>query len=135
MWTGDVPGYFKHLSTCRAFRDILVQGPWNLLGMHDKDKVTRDDSIWTTSDVNAYHEASTFGDMHLTLLLNGRPVSSTMMQNPDPHYAPRSLPPDEGIMGDCEPNVWIRDTSDTSNLLMLLPKDDAFFTITHLSVD
>ena len=103
--------------------------------MHDKDKVTRDDSIWTTSDVNAYHEASTYGDMQLTLLSNGRLVSSTMMQNPDPHYAPQRLPPDEGIMGDYKLNVTIRDTVTPSSVLALVPRDDGSFNTTHLTVE
>ena len=45
IWTGDLPEYLKHLSTCRAFRNILAQGPQNLLGMQDKDKVNQDYSI------------------------------------------------------------------------------------------
>ena len=57
--------------------------------MQDDDKVEQDNSIWTMSDVNAYHEAGTDGNMQLTLLSNGHLMSSTMIQNPDPHYAPR----------------------------------------------
>ena len=88
MWTDNVPECLKYLSTCRAFRDILVQGPQNLRNRQDNNKVERDESIWMTSDVNAYHEAGTCGDMQLTLLSNGRLVLSTMIQNPDPHYVP-----------------------------------------------
>ena len=102
--------------------------------MRNRDKVRQDDFIWTTTDVTAYHEASTRGDLYLTLLPNVRLVSSTMVENPDPQYTPYSLPPDDAIMGDFEPNVWIRDASNTSHLLMLVPEDDDFFTINHLSV-
>ena len=38
--------------------------------------------------------------------------------------------PDEGIMGDYEPNVRVRDAFDTSTFLVLLPQDDGFFNIT-----
>ena len=103
--------------------------------MRNSNTVRQDDSIWTTTDVNACHEASTCGDLHLMLLPNGLLVSSTMMQKSDPHYAPHRFPPDGVILGDCEPNVWIRDASNTSHLLMLLPEDDGLFIINHLSVD
>ena len=56
-----------------------------------------------------------------------------MKQNLDPNYVPQRLPPDEGIMEDCEPNVRIRDAFDTSTVLILLPQEDGFFNITHLS--
>ena len=100
--------------------------------MQDKDKVKRDDSIWTTSDVNAYHKASKNGNMQLTLLSNGRLVLSTMKQSLDPNYAPQCLPFDKCIMGDCEPNVRTRNVFDTSTILILLSQDDGFFNITHL---
>ena len=137
MWTGNVPEYLTHLnlSTCRVFRDILIQGPQNLQNIQDNNKMERDDSIWTTSDISAYHKACTCGDMQLTLLSNGRLVSSTMLQNPDPHCTPQSLPPDGGIMGDYKPNVTIRDTFDTSNVVMLLSQGDGSFDIDHLLVD
>ena len=133
MWTGGVTEYLKHLSTCRAFRHILAQGPRKLLDMQDGDKVERDESIWTTSDVNAYHEASENGNMHLTLLPNSRLVSINMTQNPDPDYAPQRLLPNKGIMRDCKPNVRVSDAFDTSTILVLLPQDDGFFNITHHS--
>ena len=103
--------------------------------MQDEDKVKRDDSIWTTSDVNAYHKASKNGNMQLTLLSNGRLVLSTMKQSLDPNYAPQCLPFDKCIMGDCEPNVTIGDTVNTSNVVMLPPRDDGSFAIDHLSVE
>jgi len=87
-----------------------------------------------TIDINAYHEASALGDLSLTLLPSGCLVSSTMVENPDQQYTPRSLPPDGTIMGDFEPNVWIRDVSNMSHTLMLRPEDDGFFAIHHLSV-
>ena len=102
--------------------------------MQDGDKVQRDDSIWTTSDVNAYHKASANGDLHLMLLPNSRLVSSNMTQNTDPDYASQRFLPDEGsIMGDCEPNVKVMDVFDKSTVLVLLPQDIGFFTITHIS--
>ena len=103
--------------------------------MQGDDKMERDDSIWTTSDVNAYHEACTCGDIQLTFLSNGRLVLGTMLQNPNTHCTPQSLPPDRGIMGDCEPNVTIGDTVNTSNVVMLPPRDDGSFAIDHLSVE
>ena len=60
---------------------------------------------------------------------------SPRVKHHDLHYASRRLPPDKGIMGDFKPNVRIRDTSDTLTVLMLLPQDDGFFTITHLLVE
>ena len=135
VWTGDVSAYFRHLSTCRAFRNICAHGPHNLRGMRDSDKVGQDDSIWTTIDINAYHEASALGVLSLTLLPRGRLVSSTMVENPNPQYTPRSLPTDDTIMGGLEPNAWIRDRSNMSHILMLSPEDDGFFTMHHLSVE
>ena len=135
MWTGDVPAYLRHLSMCRAFRNIRTHGPHNLRGMRDSGKVRQDDSILTTIDIIAYHEASAHGDLQLTLLPSGRLVSSTMVENPDPQYTPRSLLPDDTIMGDLKPNVWIRDASNMSHPLMLMPEDNGYFTIHHLSVE
>ena len=103
--------------------------------MRNRDKVRQDDSIWTTTYVNAYHEVSTCGDLCLMLLPNGRLVSNTMVGNPNPQHAPQNLLPDGAIMGDFKPNVWIREASDTSHLLMLLPEDYGFFTINHLLVE
>ena len=85
--------------------------------------------------ITAYHEASASGDLRPTLLPSGHLMSSTMVENPEPQYTPRSLPPDDTIMGDLEPNVWIRDASNMSHTLMLRPEDDGFFTIHHLSVE
>ena len=103
--------------------------------MQGDDMVEQEDSIWTTSDVNAYHEACACGNLQLTLLENGRLVSSTMLQNPDPHYALRSLSTAGGIMGDYEPNITIRDTFNSSNTLMLLSRDNGSFAINHLTVE
>ena len=55
MWTGDVPPYLRHLSTCRAFRDIRAYGRHNLRDMRDTNKVRQDDSIWTTIAVSYTH--------------------------------------------------------------------------------
>ena len=103
--------------------------------MKDDGKMDQDDSILTKSDVHAYHKADTCGDIRLILLSNCRLVSSTMVQNSKPHCTPQSLLSDRGIMGDCELNVRIRDTFDTSTFVMLLPEDDGSFTIAHLSVE
>ena len=65
----------------------------------------------------------------------GHLVSSTMVENPGPQYTPRSLPPDNTIMSDLEPKVWTRDVSNMKHPLMLMPEDDGFFTIHHLSVE
>ena len=92
-------------------------------------------SIWTTSDVNAYHEARARGDLQLHLLNNGRLASNTMVQNLDPHYAPQRFLPDGGIMGDYEPNVTIRDTVNPSNALTLLPRVNGSFAINYLTVE
>ena len=132
-WIGDVPEYLKHLSTCHAFGHIIAQGPQNLLVIQARDKVQQDDSIWTTTDVNACHKSSANGDLYLTLLRNGRLVSSTMTQNTNPNYGPRRLLPNEGIMWDCKPNVRVRDTFDTSTVLVLPPQGNSFFNINHLS--
>ena len=120
---------------CRAFQDIRAHGPRNLRGMRDSNKIGQNDSIWTMIDINAYHEASAHGNLRLTLTPSGRLVLSTMVDNPDLQYTPRSLSPDNTIMGDLEPNVWIRDVSNMSHPLMLMPEDDGFFTIHHLSVE
>ena len=133
MWTGDVPAYLRHLSTCRAFSDIRAYGRRNLQDMRDSNKVGQDDSIWTTIDIKAYYEASALGALSLTLLPSGRLVASSGVENPDPQYTPRSLLTDDTIMGDLEPNVWIKDISNTSHILMLRPDDDGFFAIHHLS--
>ena len=103
--------------------------------MCNSGKVRQDDSIWTTTYVNAYHEVSTCGDLCLMLLPNGRLVSNTMVGNPNPQHAPQNLLPDGAIIGDLGPKVWIRDASNTSHLLMLMPEDDGFFPIHHLSVE
>ena len=103
--------------------------------MRDSDKVGQDNSIWTTTDINTYHEASARGNLLLMLIPNGRLVMSTMVENPNPQHTPRSLPPDDTIMGDLEPNVWIRDVSNMSHPLMLIPENNGFFTIHHLSVE
>ena len=58
-----------------------------------------------------------------------------MVEDPNPQHAPRNLLPDGAIIGDLGPKVWIRDASNTSHLLMLLPEDYGFFTINHLLVD
>ena len=62
-------------------------------------------------------------------------MASSGVENPDPQYTPHSLPDDDDgtIMDDLEPNVWIKDASSTSPILMLTPEDDGFFTIHHLS--
>ena len=125
--------YLRHLRTCRVFHDIRAYGRHNLRDMRDSDKVGQDDSIWTTIDTNAYHEASALGVLSLTLLPRGRLVSSTMVENPNPQHAPRSLPPDDTIMGDLEPNMWTKDVSNTSHILMLTLEDGGFFTVHHLS--
>ena len=130
MWTGDVLVYLRHLITCRAFQDIRAHGPQNFRGMRDSNKFGQDNSIWTTTDINAYHEASARGDLRLTLPPSGRLVSRTMVENPDPQYAPRSLPSDNTIMGDLETNMWIRDASNMSHPLMLMPKNDSFSPFT-----
>ena len=135
MWTGGVSVYLRHLSKCRAFQDIRAHGPQKLRDMRGSDKVGQDNSIWTTTDINAYQRASARGDLRLALLPSGRLVSSNMVENPNPQHAPRSLPPDNAIMGDLEPNVWIRDASNMSHPLMLMPENDGFFTIHHLSVE
>ena len=95
----------------------------------------QDNSIWTMSDVNAYHEAGTCGDMQLVLLSNVCLVSSTMVQNPDPHCAPQRFPSDGGIMGDYKPNVTIRDTVNSSNALTLMRQHNGSFAINHLTVE
>ena len=128
-----MPEHLKHLSACRAFRHVLAHGPRNLYDLHDGDKVQRDDSIWSTSDVNTYLEASAIGDLHLMLLANNRLVFSNMEQNNDPDYAPRRLPSDYGFVGGFELNVKIRDTFDTSSVLVVFPQDDGVFNVTHLS--
>ena len=71
--------------------------------------------------------------MHLTLLPNSHLVSSNMMQNSDLDYAPQHLLPNERIMRNFKPNVRVRDVFDTSTVLVLLPQDDGFFSITHHS--
>ena len=86
-------------------------------------------------DINAYYEASKLGDLSLTLLPSSHLVASSRVENPDPQYTPRSLPDNEDgtIMGDLEPNMWIKDVSNTSHILMLTLEDGGFFTVHHLS--
>ena len=94
----------------------------------------RDATIWTTSDINAYHKARKHGDLEPHLLDNGRLVSSTMVQNPDLHYSPRRFPPSGDIMGDYEPSVMIHDIVTPSSALALAPRDNGSFDITHFTV-
>ena len=63
MWTGNVPEYLAHLSTCRIFRNLLSQRHQSLQDMQNGDVMEQEDTIWTTSDVNAYHEARKHGDL------------------------------------------------------------------------
>ena len=79
MWTGDVPEYLAHLLTCRVFRNLLSQSPQSLQDMQAGDMMERDATIWTTSDINAYHEAREHGDLQLHFLDNDQLVSSTMV--------------------------------------------------------
>ena len=129
-----MPEYLAHLGTCRIFGNLLSQRHQSLQDMQDGDMMEQDATIWTTSGINAYHEACKHGDLQLHLLNNSRLVSSTMVQNPDVHYSQRRFPPDGGIMGDCEPNVTICDTVTPSNALALAPRDDGSFDITHFTV-
>ena len=54
--------------------------------MQDISKMGQDDSIWTAIDIIAYYEASELGHLGLTLLLSGRLVASSRVENPDPQY-------------------------------------------------
>ena len=56
-----------------------------------------------------------------------------MEQNNRPDYAPWRLLPNYGFVGDFKLNVKIRDELDASSVLVLLPQDDGFFNVTHLS--
>ena len=134
VWTGDVLEYLAHLSTCCVFRNLLSQRHQSLQDIQDDNIMKRDATIWTTSDINAYHEAHGHSNLQLHFLDNGRLVSRTMVHNPDLHYSPRRFPSDGGIMGDCKPNVTIRDTVTPFSALALAPRDNGSFDITHFTV-
>jgi hypothetical protein len=52
--------------------------------MRDNNKVGQDNSILTSTDINANHKDSAYDNLRLTLLPSGRLVSSTMVENPNP---------------------------------------------------
>ena len=94
VWTGDVPEYLTRLNTCRVFRSFAAPR---------QQRPRSDACVWTTSDVNAYHEARDGLESELHVLENGRLVSSgTMAQNPDPHRSPRRLSPE----GSASVEIW-----------------------------
>ena len=129
-WTGGVPEYLTHF-----FLSLLVQRHQSLQNIQEGNATEQEVSIWTTSDVNAYHKARARGNLQLHLLNNGRLVSSTVVQNPNPHYVPHRFLSDGGIIGDCELNITISDTVNPPNALMLLPQDNGSFDINHLTVE
>ena len=88
--------------------------------LEDTDPVQGGASVWTASDVDAFIE-SNCGNLTLTLLANGRLVSSSMQQNNNIDYAIQHLHSCSEFTADLKSNIKIRDEKDPSFMLVLVP--------------
>ena len=88
----EVPPFLAHLSICNAFHHVLVQGQQELNTLKVENPVRRADSIWTVSDINAYTEVRTEGNLVHHVLPDNHLVSSSTQQNHNLGFAEQHLP-------------------------------------------